>query len=129
MIETLTLKSKIDYDHNKYGKSIIRPERCFPAGMHFTESKRGFHTVLPDKSIITGQQLSTWEGVMRLKVDISKVRINHYWTRDEKYFREKKILRYANWGFPNEGLQRYPFMNVEYDGSILKYAEELREVM
>lgn len=129
LTQVLLMKSEQNYAHNKYGKSILRPERCFPAGLHFTRPNPGYQAVLPDKSILMEDTVRTWEGVMQLEVDISKVRINHYWTRDEKYFREKKINRYLGWGVRNEGRTRYPFLNLEYDGSILKYTKELRQKM
>lgn len=93
MIETLVMQAPIDSDENKFCKSIVRPEKVKycrepQAVIYYPWS----YSVDPDKRIFEGEfHRSRW-------VNIEKIQINHYWSRDEEFFYTNKLARYENWG-------------------------------
>jgi hypothetical protein len=78
-------------------KSIVKP-KCvkFCANPHYCKMKKGHHIVNGEGNKIPSYTLE--------KLYIDKIRINHYWTRDRKYFLEVKIPRYQKWGNTKESL-------------------------
>ena len=87
MVEVLTQKAQEKSFYNRDVKSIVRPEKVdltvkfgAPHIWHYTSSADKW--ILPDHS--------RWKLG---KVDISKIRINHYVHRTERYFYECKIPR------------------------------------
>jgi len=49
-------------------------------------------------------------------VYIDKIRINHYWTRDENFFWNIKVPRNDSWGGNHQTMMDlYNDMNAEYD--------------
>jgi hypothetical protein len=103
--------------HNHF-KSIVRPERvaqvCNP---HYVEYRAGYGPYTP-----SGQKLQP------PFVDIEKIRINHYWSRDEYYLNNVKIPRRIRWGTSLEECQLWSTMNnAHYDPAILRFVEPLRK--
>lgn len=115
MIETLTLCEKKGYDHFK---SIVRPERvAYCCSAHYCIYKEGVIHCTAENTL-----------VLPPFVHINNIRINHYWTRDEKFFYNVKVPRRMAWGTPYEAcmgwLQMY---NIDYDNTISRFIKPLRK--
>lgn len=114
MLRQLKWKMKTDHPHNRYFKSIVRvdktaycpnPHFCvyFPGHYHVNTNRERFDMANPG-------------------VYVDKIRINHYWTRDEHFLNKIKIPRYVKWGGSSAGvLSLANLMNAEKDPIILKY--------
>ena len=98
-------------------KSIFHPHRVKDCkDPHIMIYKEGFTQVNSNKTPI---EFST------APVVIDKIRINHYWTRDEAYFFEVKVPRQWREGFV--GIEnRLNGLNKVHDGTILRFAAPLR---
>lgn len=93
MIETLLMQSAVDAEMNTFCKSLVRPEKvkyCNDphAVIHYPWS----YSVDPDKHVFR------WKFHKLHPVKIDKIRVNHYWSRDEEFFFTNKLARYENWG-------------------------------
>lgn len=126
MIEVLRYKARRTYHENSQSKAVVRPK--------YTTSCRDSHTM----HYVKGYRCITEKGerVTGLRtpsVSVKKLRINHYWTRDENYFFNTKIQRRREHVHKNEKIsqleQRAAICNEQYDEEaiILKYAPKLRE--
>lgn len=82
MIETLLLKASVKYAPNQEVKTICKPHKVARYRVHDAAYKKGFHSVNSHGS--TGATTS---------IQIDKIRLNHYWTRDEDFFFNVKIPR------------------------------------
>lgn len=120
LIEDLIYKAPMDYSANVHVKSIVRPE-CVERleSPHSCAFLPGFYQVNPNKELFFGPYSS---------VQIDKIRINHYWTRDEHFFYNVKVPRRQKW---QDGgcIQRANDMNKEIDTSIFKYVPRLKQKM
>lgn len=123
MIETLLYKAEKDFKGNKHVKSIVNPRKVAHFGNpHYAYYKRGSHAVTSDGKILL--------GAASLAVDISSIRINHYWTRDEDYFYNYKIASRRKRGWSVEGdLKNASRLNEEVDTEITRFVPALREKM
>jgi hypothetical protein len=122
LIESLILKAPTDYELNKYGKSIVRPDRCESLGIHVCGYKPGYHDIKANGEAYDGTSFhASYEKVITQTIDISQIRINHYWTRDENYFRKNKIPRYRKWRNEIEAYIRYIELNKIEDKVILDF--------
>lgn len=93
MIETLLFQANPDSKVNTFCKSIVRPEAvktCIDP--HSVVYYPWAYGVDPDKYVFP------WKFHQSHPVKIDKVRINHYWARDEEFFNTHKLARYENWG-------------------------------
>lgn len=107
LIEALVLSSISASDHFK---SIFMPkyvkEVCTP---HHVTFKDGYHS---------------------LNLGIEKIRVNHYWPRDEWYLNNVKIPRRLKWGTDEQTCKLWSeASNGARDESIFKYIEPLRKIM
>lgn len=120
LIETLTLKAPKDYPENFHIKSIVRPSQVLSCpNPHFCIFKPGCLQVTEHKI--------PFEGPFSPTVSIEKIRINHYWARDEQFLYEQKIPRRARWGENDGGcLDRNNNLNVEHDFAIFRFIEALK---
>lgn len=123
LIETLTLCTKKSFSANLYVKSIVRPEYAdhFP-NPHHPIYRPGYYQVNTNKVPFEGPFLSTY-------IQDNKLRINHYWTKDEDFFYRIKVPRQKKWGGqpnPQEILQS---VNVEKDEAILRFVPDLKKAM
>lgn len=113
MLENLTLKMKWNHDRNKHSKTIVQPlhvEYC--NNPHCCVYKKGHWAI----DTCYNKCESCPNGVY-----IEKIRINHYWSRDEWFLHNVKIPRYERWGVDrNATLELAEEMNEEYDPIILK---------
>jgi hypothetical protein len=124
LIESLTLRADSDYGENQHIKSIVRPERVvcdWTTGWtpHNVIYKKGYFAVNTNFLPVPGFHFSP--------VTIDKLRINHYWTRDEDFFYRFKIGRRGKWLDSPEGLiEKIKNFNQVEDYTILRYTPALR---
>lgn len=108
MIEKLVFKMKTNHPHNKHCKSIVKPEYISSCtDPHFCNYISGHYNVNAFLQKMKGSKTN---------VHVDKIRINHYWTRDEFYLNNIKIPRYQKWCPPKFNIN-----------SILKLAEEMNQ--
>jgi hypothetical protein len=110
MLKLLTHKAKTDSCHNHHVKSIVQPKyvKNFnnPHYANFIDSRH--HQVTENKFPFSGPSSPF--------VSINKIRINHYWTRDEHFMMNNKIPRRKKWGGEASNvLLLADILNDEYD--------------
>ena len=111
--DQLLLKMKWDHPRNRNGKCIVKPKyvtNC--TNPHYCNYVNGKHHVNTNKEYVNVHNND--------KVLIDKLRINHYWTRDEWYLYNVKVLRYIKWGSDSykDIIDIANEMNFEYDNII-----------
>jgi len=122
LTETLLMKAPFDFSENRHIKSIVRPERVTEVRVHHCSFQPGYFTVNTDKEPITG---STTTNVL-----IDKIRINHYWSKDEDFFNNTKVPRRSKWQESQAVMfERVENCNQEIDGTILHFISSLRKMM
>jgi hypothetical protein len=124
LIETLHLKAPLDYAENFQVKSIIQPlkvKQC--ASPHFCFFLEGFYQVNADKE--------RFEGSQTPGITLDKIRINHYWSRDKKFFYRIKVKRRETWQESlDRQLGRLKILNSEIDDeAIQRFVPLLKERM
>jgi hypothetical protein len=122
LIESLLLCSEKSSGINRHVKSIVRPERV----SHFENPHQpiyldGYFGVNTDKF--------SFEGNKSYSILMNKLRINHYWTRDEEFFYKVKIPRQVKWGGKPDPQLIFQKMNAKKDETILRYLPELKKKM
>ncbi len=128
--ETLIMKADEQYEHNKYGKSIVKTNKCKMIGLHV-------HNTIPETNHVTSDHkpfkiyYKSRDVMDNNTVDVSKIRINHYWTGDDKYWQQVKLPRLQKKaGTLNPpATSRLPFLNKVKDTSITQYSRKLRKKM
>lgn len=102
-------------------KSIIQPRRASHfTSPHFVIHRESFYTVDTDKN--------PFQGPFSPYVQVNRLRINHYWTRDLYYLWNFKIPRRLNWGLSAEMvLEHASGFNDYVDGTILRFVPELKK--
>lgn len=121
MIESLLLKASADFPDNRFVKTIVRPERVQKCGIHNTQYFSKYVTVNSDKKASMGS---------RQNLLLDKIRINHYWTRDEDYCFNKKLPRLKNttkWKSEEQLINLQSTLNQEGDPIMLRFTEELKK--
>lgn len=122
-IERLLLKAPSDYIENTYVKSIVQPR--------FVETVKDPHIVRYKSSYfqVNADRLR-FSNSTSPYITIDKIRINHYWSRDEWFFYNVKCARRQKWqeGFDGQ-LNRLSALNQVFDDSILKYVPLLKHKM
>lgn len=115
LIETLVLSSGSGSDHFK---TIFRPKRAaFVSSPHFVTYKSGYYHCTPSN-----------KPVHPPFVETDKIRINHYWTRDEWFLNNFKIPRRLKWGTSSEVcIDWAQHSNNVLDESIFRFIEPLRK--
>lgn len=120
MIETLVRRAPLSFTHNKYVKLIIQP-KCVSGmpGPHTCTCTSQQPVVTPSLSPINSKKSAT--------LDIAKIRINHYWTKDETFLYTVKLKR-RNMGIWLRYIgDHIKSLNNETDDLILRYVPALRE--
>lgn len=121
MIETLIKKAPPDYQGNRHIKSIVQP-RCV-AGC---QNPHSFLYKPPFYQVNTRKKSFSGPGAPSVELDV--LRINHYWTRDEKFLHEIKIPRRLEWGQgPASIIQVLPELSQVEETAILRFVPELRK--
>jgi hypothetical protein len=123
MIETLLIKAEPDNGANIHVKSIVRPETVLSINNpHHVKYKTGFFQVTTKKE--------KFDGPFSPNIAIDKLRINHYWSRDEHFFYEQKMKRYHISDQAKENLQeQLDAFNCVADYEILRFVPLLRKAM
>lgn len=119
MIEQLVYKAPIDYVRHNHFKCIVQPACTIGCNNpHFCLYKEGLCHVSTDHEEL---------GMYATHVLLDKLRINHYWTRDEDYVQRVKVPRYHKWTQNGEVVYYIiPDLNRIYDDAIAKYVPALR---
>lgn len=114
---------------NLYSKSVVRPDRV--EGMYVQEAcntRPGYVRVAGDERYQLMLHNAVFEGKTVPVHDVSKVRLNHYWSRDLDFMINVKIPRRA--GLVGQGAeQSWKEANAADESAdyiILRHAEELR---
>lgn len=130
LIEVLTMQADIHNFWNHWGKSIVRPERVKACDLHFHRYVEPFYHVdtnkqpLPDFASFEGKDLTV---IPTFAIDISRMRINHYWTRHEEYFNDVKIARVKRWSASTpEIVEKANSFNHHQDTTIARFIEPLK---
>lgn len=122
MIEMLTRCAPEPYAANFHVKSIVRPERASHfLNPHHPIYLKGFFQVNTDKM--------PFEGRFSQYMRVNRLRINHYWTRDEEYFYNKKIPRQKRWGGTPNPQKLLGEMNAEKNEQILRLVPLYRKML
>lgn len=126
MIEQLTRCGDTSLEEiNSPIKSIVQPSLVFKFhnDPHSPAFQHGYYQVNTDKV--------PFLGPFSPYIQVDKLRINHYWTRDEYYFWNFKVPRQTRWiGLSKEQLEHIPDKyNLYQDLSILRFSEKLRRRM
>lgn len=124
MIECLTKSAEKNHPLNFSIKSIVQPKYAIDCQHpHYCNYVEGRHCV--------GSHFNKIEGPFNASVQIDEIRINHYWTRTEKYLHENKIPRRNRWYGETEAeiLEKCAAFNAREDKAILKYVPKLRKQM
>lgn len=120
MIETLLMKAPEQFGENSNMKSIVRPEAV--AGCqspHFVIYKFKYFQVNANKE--------RFSGPFPPYIDVEKIRINHYWSRDEHFFYATKVDRRAGFNeAANQAIARVQKLNATSDDLILKFLPKLQ---
>lgn len=108
MLKNLTYKMRWNHPRNYYYKSIVQP-------LHVTHCANPHYCLfLPGHWQIN----TNYDAILQdnTGVYIDKLRINHYWTKDEWFFWNVKIPRHKKWGADEASLRDASNqMNEEYD--------------
>jgi len=120
LIEMLLMKADYDHWRNQEYKSVVRPDRVKSfENAHFANYRLPYFHVNEQKERIKAFWLSPY-------VTVEKLRINHYWSRDEDFFYNTKIARRLKVGDGIDGiLERNEMLNHEPDDVILRFVPEL----
>lgn len=123
LIEQLTRCSPKSFTLNRYMKSIVRPERASHfLNPHHPIYREPYYQVNTDKLSSEGPYFSSY-------IQTNKLQINHYWTRDETFFYEKKIMRQKKWGCSPNAADILDRFNAEKDEIILRFVPDLKKQM
>jgi hypothetical protein len=121
LIEVLTRCSSLQHPHNKSYKSIVQPKYIKDIHMpHSCVLVENFFTVDSDGKRVTTEYNSE-DGP---KYD--KICLNHYWTRTEKFYRERKLNSEQKRG----NVSNSPIvdsLNESCDTKILQFVPKLRK--
>ena len=82
LIEQLIKKAPVQHGWNNHVKTICKPEKVDEYLVHGARYKKGFYAVTSNR-----------QGGPFQPVQTDKIYVNHYWTKDEKYFIEMKLPR------------------------------------
>lgn len=121
IIEHLLLRAPHDHAENLVIKSIIQPHNVISIlNQHCAKYRQGYFQVTADKK--------RFEGPFAPVIALDKIRINHYWSRDEYFFHNVKIpRRLLDMGERKEiCIKRNNTINKVLDTAIHKYLPPLK---
>lgn len=124
LTESLVYRAPDDHRDNKFGKTILKADKIKQIGIHLSTYTSG-QCITPDGKPM--RRAFTTPEANAYKPDLSKIRINHYWTKDEKFYRERKLPRYQSWRLEKYSIARYKEYNMVFDPIIHKYLPDLKE--
>lgn len=122
LLEVLTACTEKTYVDNHWVKCIVRPERVAEfENAHMPNFKKGYFGVNTDRF--------RFEGPVSDPVLENKMRVNHYWTRDEDFFYNVKVPRHKKWGGKANPELVFQRMNATQDTTILRYVPRLKAII
>lgn len=93
MVGTLTKRARKNYVLHRWFKSIVRPNRVHPfINPHFAPPKEPYIGVLENNQKLKGNPAPYQRA--------EKIRLNHYYYRDEDFFYNEKCMRFIRKGLP-----------------------------
>ncbi len=124
MIEALVMQAPPRCKMNQNCKSIVRPETVkYCNSLNSVVHYPWTYSVDPDKRAVLSNTAQS------RSVNIDKIRINHYWSRDEEFFYTNKLARNENWGDNKLGcLQKNQEANQVESHEILAWLPELKRL-
>ena len=125
MIELLTHCIPEDHRDRQFVKSIVQPK-------YVTECVNAHQFRYSDGKFAVNSAKETIKGTIAHRSCIDEIRINHYWTRTEKYFREHKIPsrhKRRNEFDEEKLLKMAKGCNKVTDTTILQYVDRLKQAM
>lgn len=121
LIESLRLKAEPQHPWNHNVKSICKPHKVAHYCVHGAHYKPGYHDI------------TTSGGGGQQPIQLDRIQINHYWTRDEDYFFNVKIPRRERCEgrrYNNQEIQGFlDSFNIMEDISIQRFVPKLRKKM
>ncbi len=115
-----SLISQLCYRENEVKetvKSIIQIKRASHfINPHFVILKQGF--------VQMNEKKQEFEGPASPSFSVNLLRLNHYWTRDEKFFYEEKMKRQKNWS--NRDKIDIDYLSEVFDNGIEHIYEKLK---
>lgn len=124
MISKLIKRASLNYLRNYVYKSIVQPDYVVDCTHpHFCNYLPNYWHVHTNREIP--------DALPSKYLCIDKIRLHHYWTKDEKFFREVKVPRYQLWFGSSEEYSNHikNELNTEEDLSMLRFVDRLREAM
>lgn len=127
LIEKLNLRAPFNFHAHTHVKTIVRPEFvAYFDNPHYANYKYNLSQSNPDHV--------NFKGAVSPYCCIDKIRINHYWLRDEYFMWNNKFPRRINWSndYENDKLhwiRENEKMNAVKDESIFKYLPLLSNKM
>lgn len=122
LIESLIRCSSTSFPPNTHVKSIVRPERA----SHFVNPH---HPIYLKEYFQVNTDKLPFEGRFSPYIRTNKLRINHYWTRDEEFFYHIKIPRQQRWGGAPNSQKILQEMNAQKDEVVIKYVPALKKAL
>ncbi len=119
LIERLTQRAPTTWEENRNFQVALRP--CHTVTFARYQEPilvPGFSLVMEDMTAVTGRKTP--------HVHVALLRINHYWSRDQKFLLSKKMERLSRNGSEHMA-QNLEMMNRVEDRSILRFASLLKD--
>ncbi len=119
-IDRFVYRAPDEYGGHNFVKSIVRPQYVVRAGIHDC-------IMHPDMTVFANHV--RFSHTIKHVPPTQDIRINHYWWRDEKYFRERKLPRRVIWGTnysPHEIASLRQIYNSVFDDSMVPFVDEVR---
>ena len=124
MIEKLNKRAPLDHCRNFLFKSIVQPEHVRDCTHpHFCNyTKDHWH-------VNTNFQAYSPNDCKGPNLCVDKIRLHHYWTKDEKFFREVKLPRCLLWGLEEGAYIAYKdSLSEEEDLEMLRFVNRIKEM-
>lgn len=116
MLKQLTWKMRWNHECNNAYKSIVQPlhvKKCVCP--HRCEYKKNHWQISPNMEKV---------GIIGTSVHIDKIRLNHYWARDEWFLYNIKLPRQIKWKRdPEQLLRNVEMMHDEQDFTIQRFVD------
>lgn len=123
MIEMLTKAAPLNRPAHKFVKSIVRPEYAW----YFEEPHNAIYR--EGYGQVTSHKLS-FPGRYTPDVEYDLIQLNHYWSRDARFFKENKLNRRLTWGDAKEqAYEANEVHNTEDNYDIFRFVPKLKERM
>lgn len=126
LISKLTKRAPINYNLNLTVKSIVQPKfvvDCINA--HYCNYLPNCFHLNTNRQKIKNITCNSSDYLC-----IDKIRLHHYWAKDEEFFRKVKLPRYQNWGSTMEKIiAEKNKLNIEEDLSMIRFVEPLDKRM